>query len=152
MQGLLEHTVIPEVEELEGMYKQAFDRIMNQVVMLNTGLLYQSYCMTTAPYSAHACQSIALLQKANNFACKSITNLQTQSACRPASVSLVLCARGFIPLQVIFWSQSSNQQSQAQPCISIMVPSAEVVLYNYCSCFSYKFVQTATQSFLTLQP
>ena len=32
-QGLLEHTVISEVEELDGMYKQAFDRIINQVVV-----------------------------------------------------------------------------------------------------------------------
>lgn len=31
VQGLLSHTVIPEVEELDGRYKQAFDRIINQV-------------------------------------------------------------------------------------------------------------------------
>ena len=31
MQGLLNHTVLDEAEELEGMYKQAFDRIINQV-------------------------------------------------------------------------------------------------------------------------
>ena len=31
LQGLLNHTVPDEIEELEGMYKQAFDRIMNQV-------------------------------------------------------------------------------------------------------------------------
>ncbi|KAL0035404.1 hypothetical protein WJX77_005166 [Trebouxia sp. C0004] len=31
LQGLLNHTVLDEIEELEGMYKQAFDRIMNQV-------------------------------------------------------------------------------------------------------------------------
>lgn len=31
MQGLLNHTVLDEVEGLEGTYKQAFDRIMNQV-------------------------------------------------------------------------------------------------------------------------
>ena len=32
MQGLLNHTVTEEVDDLDGMYKQAFDRIMNQVV------------------------------------------------------------------------------------------------------------------------
>ncbi|KAL3137318.1 hypothetical protein ABBQ32_006858 [Trebouxia sp. C0010 RCD-2024] len=32
LQGLLNHTVIQEVEELDGRYKQAFDRIINQVV------------------------------------------------------------------------------------------------------------------------
>ena len=31
MQGLLNHTVIDEAEELDGVYKQAFDRILNQV-------------------------------------------------------------------------------------------------------------------------
>lgn len=31
LQGLLNHMVLDEIEELEGMYKQAFDRIMNQV-------------------------------------------------------------------------------------------------------------------------
>ena len=35
MQGLLNHTVIQEVEELDGMYKQAFDRIINQVASLD---------------------------------------------------------------------------------------------------------------------
>ena len=34
LQGLLNHTVIEEVEELDGMYKQAFDRIINQVASL----------------------------------------------------------------------------------------------------------------------
>ena len=31
LQGLLQHTVIKEADKLEGMYKQAFDRIINQV-------------------------------------------------------------------------------------------------------------------------
>ena len=31
MQGLLNHTIIDEAESLNGMYKQAFDRILNQV-------------------------------------------------------------------------------------------------------------------------
>lgn len=31
VQGLLHHTVIKDADELEGMYKQAFDRIINQV-------------------------------------------------------------------------------------------------------------------------
>lgn len=34
LQGLLNHTVVEEVEELDGMYKQAFDRIINQVVCM----------------------------------------------------------------------------------------------------------------------
>ena len=34
VQGLLNHTVIQEVEELDGRYKQAFDRIINQVASL----------------------------------------------------------------------------------------------------------------------
>ena len=31
LQGLLQHTVVKQADSLEGMYKQAFDRIANQV-------------------------------------------------------------------------------------------------------------------------
>lgn len=39
MQGLLNHTVLDEAEELDGMYKQAFDRIINQVQLTASSTL-----------------------------------------------------------------------------------------------------------------
>ena len=45
LQGLLNHTVIKEADELQGMYKQAFDRIINQVSALRQTLVEQQQRM-----------------------------------------------------------------------------------------------------------
>lgn len=63
VQGLLQHTVIKHADQLEGMYKQAFDRIINQVrlsMLCTAQLLPLDICwQTTQP--AVACQALHVL-------------------------------------------------------------------------------------------
>ena len=60
LQGLLNHMVLDEVEELEGMYKQAFDRIMNQVSMQQSTIV-DNHNMTNG--AAHIPVGMHILQR-----------------------------------------------------------------------------------------